>query len=353
MMAKTLKQIALLCPSVFLICLLVSCKGGKQEEQEDGSARLPVITSLVSEESVVRPTLCRGIVYPLRQTRSAFLTDGQLSAIQAPPGKKVAKGDTLASLTSGILIRQWVQNGLALIEARQNLIELENRLNAGLIAEEEYRKARGRTDALRDVYFSAKSALGKAVLLAPIGGRVIEWYVSPGDMTAAGNPVVLLAELDPIAIARVGLSEREYYQIQEDDSAAVIGLNRLDLPLKGLVVSKGLAEAVTGLPFSADVRFENPGGAIGVGEGVSVTIMGKRSEKAILIPKNAVLDRQDNEGSVFLTDAKGLFAVRRHVVLGPEVGLNVIVDKGVRTGERLIVHGQERLKNGSRVIVVQ
>lgn len=281
------------------------------------------------------------------------MAGGRVKAIFSPKGRKVGEGDTLAAVESSPLIQTWVKTGLALIEARQGMIMLERWYREGRVSRGEYEEADRRLASLRKAYFAAKEDLARAYLIAPVGGRVIDWFVSVGDTVEVGQPVVLLANIDPQAIARVGLAERDYYFIEEGDSAIVTTLEEVGLPLDGVVQSKGMSESVTGLPFSADILFENPGGAITIGERISATITGKRTMKAVLIPKDALVDRQGGEASVFLTDSKAEFAVRRHVVLGPEVGHNIIIDKGLRKGDRLIIHGQDRLKNGRRIMIIQ
>jgi RND family efflux transporter MFP subunit len=333
--------------------LMVGCKRGSEEEEEAPTVPVPVITTLVWQETVRRPIPCRGIVHPLRQEKLSFLAGGRIAAAYVSEGKRVSRGDILAALDGTSLTQAWVQAGLKLIEARKNLLRMQRLSEEGKISKAKCDEEERRTAFLRESYFEAKSARRKANLIAPFDGRIIDWFVTRGDSAALGQAVVIIAELDPLALARVGLPESDYYRVQVGDSAVVVPTDVLGLPLSGTVKSKGLAGDVAGLPFSADVLFENPGGVAGVGTRVSATITTKRRQKVVLVPRDALVDRQDGSASVFLTDEKAEIALRRHVILGPELGRNIIIDKGLRGGERLIIHGQDRLRHGERIVLMR
>lgn len=348
-------QIKFVSPILLFGCLcflVLSCQRESEKDQNPAMVPVPVITALVSHDLVQRPVPCSGVVYPVRQERLSFLAGGRIADIHRLKGKRAAKGESLASLEREPLTRAWVRTGLDLIAARSKLYRMEKLLEEGKVSQAEYQEEERRTSILREIYFQAKADRQRADLIAPFNGRVLSWLVSPGDSVAVGQTVVLFGEVDPRALAKANLSEADFYRIQVGDSALVVPRDVMGLPLAGRVESKGLAESVAGQPFTVDILFENPGGAVGVGTEVNVTISTKFQQRVVLIPKDALIDRQDDDASVFLTDPKGKFAVRRHVVLGPDLGNNVIVDKGLFGGERLIVHGQDLLKDGARIVLM-
>ena len=337
--------------SFLFICFFVSGCGDKAAESEGTTAPpVPVITTVVAYEVVRRPVVCQGIVHPVRQEKLFFRAGGKIAAIHKPEGSRVAEGDTIATLCNPPLTREWVKRGLALIEERNTLYAMKKAREKGQVNRSEYYEQRRRTGILREAYFSANTALYHADLIAPFSGRVVDWYVSVQDSVVLGQPVVLLVETEPSATARVGLSEEDYFHTQVGDSAVVRLADEPGLPLEGTVSSRGLVGGIAKLVYSADILFENPGGIAHIGTRVSVKINQKYEEKAILIPTDALVDRGDGSASVFLTDSKDKFAVRRHVVLGPEIGQKIIIDKGLRVDERVIIHGHNRLEHGTRII---
>ena len=349
------KRLGVTSTIIGIACSVILTSGCKEKAPEVDTSVLSsvsVITKIIVEEVIHRPVPCRGVVHPLRQEKLHFLASGQVLAIFVSEGERVTAGDTIAILDVAALTREWVQSGLALIESRRNLADMAELTETRSNENREFSQLERRTDLLRKIYFNSKSALVNAELIAPFNGRVIDWYVSVDGSVTTGQAAALLVEVDPIAAARVHLSEDDYHSIQVGDSAYVTPLDKFSLPLRGVVNSKGLSEELTGLPFTADLHFENPGGATKVGTAVSARIRLRIFEKVLLIPKEALVDQHDGSASVFLTDDEGKFAVRRHVDLGPEIESKVIINKGLRSGERLIIHGQSRLQHGSKIILM-
>jgi multidrug efflux pump subunit AcrA (membrane-fusion protein) len=74
------------------------------------------------------------------------------------------------------------------------------------------------------------------------------------------------------------------------------------------------------------------------------------SQKALVIPRDALLPYPDGSHSVFVVrdGAGGTTAVERAVKLG-RGGAQVEVLEGIEPGDRVVVRGNERLRNGQAV----
>jgi membrane fusion protein (multidrug efflux system) len=317
---------------VFLGCLKLT--GCSDSDDQPGAGEIvqppiPVITALVSREIVNRPVNCSGVVHPLQREELSFLYSGPIATIMVEEGDRVLKGDTLGSLDSTALTRSWVQWGLELIVERQKFERMQERYERTGIRENGFDEQEKIVASLKDIYFNTKGARTKRFLIAPYSGRIFELNASVGDPATPGEPVILLVDMDPFALARAGLSEDDYYQVEVGDSTIVVPLDTLELPLTGVVRSRGLSREVSDLPFSVDILFENPGGILSMGMRVAVSIRSQKRERAVLVPQDALVDRSERSASVFLTDRKGL-----------------------RGGERLIIHGQDRLKHGSPIVLL-
>ncbi len=342
-----------LIPGLLTIILCGCGNDGNDTTDERINVHHPVMTTMIIEEMVDRPILCRGVVYPLNQEKLSFLTAGEVGAIYSPAGSRVQKGDTLALLAVTWLTKEWVENGLALMKARSNLERLQELLDEGSISEEEFKAEEEKTNLLRNFYFYAKKSLKNPFLIAPCDGKVREWSISHGDSVSGGQSIGEIINISPNAIASVNMHETEYFHIAIGDAAVVTPMDELALPFEGEVISKSVSGGNVELPFTADVLFENPGGAITMGTEVMVNIEGEYRQKTVLIPSDVLIERRGPDGAVFLTDDQGRFAIRRHVQLGPEIGNRIIVEQGLHRGDRLIVHGHRNLVHGSHIAIIQ
>lgn len=348
--SKAIKEL-LIFSSIF-VCLLSGC--GK-ESDSDRADVVPaaVITQTISHQVIARPVQAQGEVQPLRQENLLFRSRGLLLRIKKKEGARVSKGDTLASLDAAGLVAAWEEAGLKFMEARDRLKEMQNQHKEGRINKRRLDDEERSTELLRQMYLSAKSAKLNARLIAPFKGRILRWFSAEGDSVTVGQPAALLADVDPFALARVDLSEDDVHRVAKGDSAVVNASGKTDFPLQGVVRSTSLSSRLSALPYCAMIRFENPGYVLTIGSRVDVTVFSKKKEKVVLIPQVALLERQGSSAVVYLTDVEGKFAVRRYLELGPDVGEKVIVDKGLQDGDRLIVYGQDRLKVGSKILVMK
>jgi len=337
---------------IALVLVLAGCGKKADDEVERSDEIIPVMVSMVIEEFVTRPVNGSGIVYPIRSEKLSFRTGGTVAYILYKEGDRVSPGSTLASLDIQRLTRAWVETGLELINSRQRVIQLGEQFKQGSISENQFRDEEAKKELLADFYYYAKDALKYPLITAKFSGRIDKWFVAVGDSVPAGSPVVFVVEIDPQAMTKMGLTEDDYFHVGEGDSAVVNSTGELELPLKGVITRKGLADDGSDLPFYAEIVFENPGGILKMGDRVSISIAGDITEKVVLIPQDAVIERQGNSGSVFVTSAKNNFAVRRHVELGPEIGFDILIDKGLHRGDLIITHGQKNLKHGSRIAIL-
>ena len=76
----------------------------------------------------------------------------------------------------------------------------------------------------------------------------------------------------------------------------------------------------------------------------------RKNPRALILPKEAVIEA-GGETSVFVVEGKQ--AVRRPVTLGYEQDRFVEVLKGINEGEQVIIKGQQLIKDGSAIRVIE
>lgn len=107
-------------------------------------------------------------------------------------------------------------------------------------------------------------------------------------------------------------------------------------------------------PTSGTIRsraeFANPDGALLPGQFVRVYLKGGKLKDTLLVPQRAVLSTQQGK-IVFVVNPAGK-AEPRPVELGDEVKNEVMITKGLRTGDQVIVDGNIKARPGAPVKVV-
>lgn len=215
---------------------------------------------------------------------------------------------------------------------------------------------------------AARAALDKAELdlsftevRSPIDGISGVALAQVGNLVAPAdpNPLTTVSQLDPIRVS-FALSEQEYLRFAELISKVTAegpapGEGRLDLILtdgslykyKGKGVSSGRAIDPTTGTIPVKAEFPNPGNILRPGQYARVRAVTDTKQAALLVPQRSIREMQGVQ-QVGIVGDDGKVSMRV-VTPGPTFeGLRVI-EKGVAKGERVIVEGLQKVREGMTV----
>lgn len=215
---------------------------------------------------------------------------------------------------------------------------------------------------------AAQAALDKAELdlsftevRSPIDGISGVALAQVGNLVAPGdpNPLTTVSQLDPIRVS-FAISEQEYLRFAELISKVTAegpqpGEGRLELILtdgslykyKGKGVSSGRAiDPNTGtIPVKAE--FPNPGNILRPGQYARVRAVTDTKQAALLVPQRSVREMQGVQ-QVGIVGDDGKVSMRV-VTPGPSFESLRVIEKGVAKGERVIVEGLQKVREGMTV----
>ncbi len=205
---------------------------------------------------------------------------------------------------------------------------------------------------------SAKIDLGYCDIRAPVSGLIGARQVSIGDLVGKGQPTLLatISVLDPIWFY-CNVGEVDYLKAQNE--TARTGKQVADLPVTLLLADgstlpeKGkfvfIDRAVDPKTGTLRVRAEFPNTRKQLRPGMFARIrvdLGSRTN-SILVPERGVAELQGkNFVWVVGSDNK---ATQRSVQLGGQVGENLLVQEGLKPGDRIIVEGLQKVREGAVV----
>lgn len=205
---------------------------------------------------------------------------------------------------------------------------------------------------------SAKLDLGYCDVKAPISGLIGAKQVSIGDLVGKGDPTLLatISTLDPIWFYCT-VSEVDY--IKAEAKSRKLGKKVEDLPLT-LLLSDGTEHPAQGkfvfIDRAVDVKtgtlrlraeFPNPGKILRPGMFARVRADLGTLKETIQVPERTLVELQ-GRNFVWVVGPDNL-ASQRPVTLGDQVGSNFIVTDGLETGERIILEGVQKAREGALV----
>ncbi len=213
----------------------------------------------------------------------------------------------------------------------------------------------------------ARITLGYTRVSAPISGFISERMVDVGALVGPGGRSLLASIVrSDTVLVDFPLTSLEYLKGKdrnvnircEDDGEC---LDRLPLyvtvtladgseyPHQGLVdFADPMVDTKTGT-FTVRAEMPNPEGRLLPGEKTKVKVLLDVVEGALTVPVEAVRGDDDNK-YVFLVSAEGMVE-KRPVSVGDVTGKNIIVKKGLKSGEMVAIDHFDLLSNGMEVKV--
>jgi membrane fusion protein, multidrug efflux system len=219
--------------------------------------------------------------------------------------------------------------------------------------------ARSRVDAAKAAVEKAALDLGYARVSSPINGLIGTTLVKPGSLVGRGDSTLLttVSTIDPM-IFRVAVTEADYLRIIKRDPsragaeprATGIELTLADGTVHPHTGRLGPVErevnAQTGT-LGVQILFPNPGSVLRPGQYGRARILLDTRAGALLVPQRAVQELQ-NLFSVAVVDSENKVAFQ-NVKVGPRVESLWVIEEGLKPGERVVVEGLQRIRDGLTV----
>src|SRR5262245_56970273 len=235
------------------------------------------------------------------------------------------------------------------------------------VSQQELDDARAQQDAARSQVDAAKAEVEKATLdlgytrvMAPLSGLAGITLVKPGNLVGRGQNTLLttISRIDPIQF-RVGVTEADYLRVRrraaEGGGDARQGMDiQLTLadntvyPQKGRLGPVERAVDPTTGTLGIQLEFPNPSLLLRPGQYGRARILLETKPGAILVPQRAVQELQ-NLRSVAVVDASNKVGFR-NVKVGQRVDALWVVDEGLKPGDKVVVEGLQRIRDGMTVV---
>jgi RND family efflux transporter MFP subunit len=335
-----------------LLCLpiIAACSAGN--EPAPVPAAIPVRTALPSPFADTTPLRAVGRLEAADETTLAFASAGVVARVSARIGESATRGAVLAELDTTALDAAVEQAWQSEARARRDLQRARALVDRQLVARQTLDDAQTELELRTAEWQRAVNARRYGTVTAPRDCLVLQRLVEPGEVVAAGQPVLRVAGrgggfrlavevadrdaagLDPGAAADVVVDAFPGHVIAARVRRVGGGASaqsgaitvELDLPPTKLPLRSGLV---------AKARFLRQDGA-GTG--------------ALGIPTAALLDVDDAYAQVFV--AQDGRAEQRRVAIGMLAGDRVQVLAGLAADERVVVAGTFRLRAGDAITEV-
>ena len=267
---------------------------------------------------------------------------GRITKINVEIGDFVKEGQILAEIDKA----QLLQAQLQLQNQEVELQRLKSLYEEGGLSQSDY-------DAIQMQYNVLKTQVDNLIenttLRSPINGVVTARNYDVGDMYAMSMPVFTVEQIVPVKLL-VGVSETDYSKVKKGDSVVVTADAIPGKTFYGKVNRIYPTVDPATRTFTVEVKIDNNYKTLRPGMFVRATInFGTNTN--VVIPDVAVVKQQGSgERFVYVLNADNTVTYKK-VVLGLRMGAEYEVLEGLEDGDRIVIGGQIRLKDGVKVIV--
>jgi multidrug efflux system membrane fusion protein len=194
--------------------------------------------------------------------------------------------------------------------------------------------------------------LAYTTITAPISGKTGSLLVREGNVVKSGGaPLVVINQLQPILV-RFPVAQKDFGELRMRSARGNVPVSaaRSDGGVIGeagvLSFIDNAVDSLTGT-VTAKAQFGNGGNQLWPGEYVRITARLAVEPNTVAIPTRAIVAGQKG-ASVFVVE-KGDAVALRSIQAGRPVGDLTTIVQGLTAGERVVVNGQSRLTNGSKI----
>ncbi len=242
------------------------------------------------------------------------------------------------------------QAAVALTQAR-NQYDIAQRHFTALQSvgeKQQLKAAQGQLTSAEGKYQGAKAQLAYSEIRSPIDGVVTDRPLYPGEMPAAGTPLLTIMNTAKV-IARAHIPQQEAALLRAGSAATMNATGAGDIPAKVTLVSPAVDPNST--TVEVWIEAANPDGRLRPGTTVQVSMVAQTVADALVIPAAALLTAPEGSTSVMVVGNDSR-AHPQPVETGIQQGDEVQIIKGLSAGQRVITAGAYGLPDNTKVEVV-
>ncbi len=332
--------------------------------------RIPVVTAMAQNADLPITRASVGWVEPIATVTIRARIEGEMVERRVQDGQIVKEGDVLFRLDDREIQAQIARDEATLVKDQATATKTQNDirrigelLGKGAASQQQFdvvtadsKVAAANVAADQASLQADRIKLGYTVIRAPISGRVGVVRVTEGNLVRAndsGDGLVTITQMQPLRVSftlperdldllRAALARKEptsvrAYAGNDTEPLATGRLNFVDSAvdtLSGTVTAKAL--------------FDNKDGRLWPGQYVRVEVDLGLRPNVTTAPLVAVQPSQD--GPFVFVVKPDMTVERRPVEVAEARGTVAAIASGLKPGEKVVVEGQQRLKNGTSVI---
>ena len=342
--------------------LLVSCGGKAEQEPALKKETVKVVLATASKENQQQIQVSGQIVSEQTANISSRIM-GTISRIYVKVGDRVAKGQTLISISSPDMLSRRAQTDANIAAAEANLSNAKKDFDRytnlfkkqSASAKEldnitlQYNAAKAALEAARQMRNETSNMIGYTTITAPFSGTVSQRMADEGNMANPGMPLLSIVENSELQVTAM-VSESDISRIKKgSEASAHVKALAKTVPLVVSAISPSSNETGGLYQVKFNIPSEHKKDLLS-GMYVNINIPVSRdsnqitNNEGIYVPASALI-KKDQLTEIY-TVSQQKTALLRLVRTGRTMGNQVEIISGLAAGEQFILNAEGKLYNG-------
>ncbi len=348
---KTKKLIFIIFYSFIFSIIIISCGQSEGSDETGENSRqlqkVNVEVETLKNQKFTDFISVVGTVKPIQSAKLSISEGGIVDKYFRDKGDYVAQGDTILELENDVL-KANLDAAKARYDLAQNSFERQEEVYKDNVNSEfQFVESKSNRDQAKADYELIKARYDKTYLKAPFAGLIDAKYVEEGEMAVPGSPIVNLINNNIVKI-EAGIPEQYTGQVEIGDKVRLEFATIEKDSIFAKVTYVGTSISMSNRTFPIEVTLVNKQKL--KPEMVAELYIENGDYSDVVIIPEEVTSRTD-EGFIVYVAEEGK-ARQRNIEILSRFGNKVAVGKGLNSGDKLIVLGQQNLVEGENIEVV-
>ncbi len=367
------KKLSLIMVAVTAWYLVSGC--GKSDSSDiQQKEKVPVEVSSVQIGKVIQSVKYRGDIAAEIEVKVFSKIPDRIEKYFVDEGDTVRKGDLIAQIVATTIEQGVKQTEAMLVAARaqESNLAVEFERAQRLYQEDalskqqfetiktQYESVRAQVVQAEAALASAKSHFSDATVTAPISGIIGKRYYENGDMANPAVPLVMIVKTERVKI-KFNLTEQDLGKLAVGQTARIHVKAFPDQVFEGKVQKISPILDPSTRMAEVEVLVDNEKGVLKPGMYAEVEVITGIIDNVIVVPRFAVIENTSLEkvdGVDQVIKNYYVFVVENDVAYQKKLDVTYVnhnwlaVKSGISVGDKLVVTGQNNLREGFPVLVI-
>lgn len=325
-------------------------KSKAKAEQSEISTTLPVTVQEVKYSQLEEDLTLVGTVSANNDVNVLSETAGRIRSVNVKIGDNVAAGTVLVAADDELRRAGLLSAQANFDKAQADFARTEALFKEKAVTESQLDAARLGLKAAEAQLITARRQLKDTKVTSPIAGQVTARPVDVGATLSPGTLVATVVDISKLKV-KVNVAELDVFKLKVGDKVHITTEVYPGVSFEGRIagISAKGDEAHT---YPVEITLQNSGThPLRAGMFARVAFTSVKRDKYLAIPREALVGSV-KDAHVYIVE-NGSVARLRNINVGAEANGKLAVIQGLQEGDKLVLNGQNNLKDGASVSIAK